>query len=99
MLGGPSVAGGTSDGEGGPVLGLIANVVISKCLDRLPLYHQSSILARKGVEIKQATVADWVAMFAQLIGAHVMAAPVIKPTIPVRRLNRVRSPRLWSNPA
>jgi len=62
MLGGPSVAGGTFRWRRGPVLGLIANVMISKYLDRLPLYRQSSILARKGIEIKQATVADWVAL-------------------------------------
>ena len=46
--------------KGRPGPGLVANVVISKYLDGLPLYRQSAILAREGIEIERATLADWV---------------------------------------
>jgi transposase len=70
--------------KGRPGPRLVANVVVSKYLDGLPLYRQSAILAREGIEIERATLADWVGHvawwvmpLAQMIGAHVMAAPVI----------------------
>jgi len=34
--------------------------VVSKYLDGLPLYRQSAILAREGIEIERVTLADWV---------------------------------------
>jgi transposase len=46
--------------RGRPGPGLIANVVVSKYLDGLPLYRQSAILAREGIEVERATLADWV---------------------------------------
>jgi transposase len=46
--------------KGRPGPGLVANVVVSKYLDGLPLYRQSAILAREGIEIERATLADWV---------------------------------------
>jgi transposase len=45
--------------KGRPGAGLIANVVVSKYLDGLPLYRQSAILSREGIEIERATLADW----------------------------------------
>lgn len=39
--------------------GLIANIAISKYCDGLPLYRQSAILARGGVEISRAAMAEW----------------------------------------
>ena len=45
--------------RGRPGPGLIANVAVSKFCDGLPLYRQSVILAREGVEIDRATLADW----------------------------------------
>jgi len=44
--------------KGRPGPGLVANVVVSKYLDGLPLYRQSAILAREGIEIERATLAD-----------------------------------------
>jgi len=74
--------------KGRPGSGLIANVVVGKYLDGLPLYRQSAILAREGIETERATLADWVghaawwvAPLAELIGAHVMAAPVIHAAV------------------
>ena len=42
--------------KGRPGPGLVANVVVSKYLDGLPLYRQSGILAREGIEIERATL-------------------------------------------
>ena len=45
-------------GFAGP--GLLAHVLVSKYADHLPLYRQSEIFARTGVEIDRSTMADWV---------------------------------------
>jgi transposase len=66
-------------GVAGP--GLLAHVLVSKFGDHLPLYRQSEIYARQGVELDRSTLADWVAgtsqLFEPLVEAlrrHVMAA-------------------------
>ena len=47
--------------EGGlPTERLVADVVVSKYADHLPLYRQSQIMARLGVKIDRATLAQWV---------------------------------------
>ena len=47
--------------EGGlPTEALVADVVVSKHADHLPLYRQSQILARHGVKIERSTLAQWV---------------------------------------
>lgn len=47
--------------EGGlPTEGAIAHVLVSKYADHLPLYRQSQILARSGIDIHRSTLADWV---------------------------------------
>ena len=47
--------------EGGlPTEALVADVVVSKHADHLPLYRQSQILARSGVKIERSTLAQWV---------------------------------------
>lgn len=51
--------------EGGlPTEGAIAHVLVSKYADHLPLYRQSQILARSGVNIHRSTLADWVGVAA-----------------------------------
>jgi transposase len=45
-------------GLAGP--GLLAHVLVSKYADHLPLYRQSEIYAREGVELDRSTLADWV---------------------------------------
>jgi transposase len=66
-------------GIAGP--GLLAHVLVSKYCDHLPLYRQSEIYAREGVELERSTLADWVggtsALLAPLVEAlrrHIMAA-------------------------
>lgn len=47
--------------EGGlPTERLVADVVVSKYAEHLPLYRQSQILARHGVTIERSTLAQWV---------------------------------------
>ena len=67
--------------RGRPGPGLLAQVLVAKYDDHLPLYRQSEIYAREGVELDRSTLADWVGRSAMLlqpladaIGAHVMAA-------------------------
>jgi len=47
--------------EGGmPTEAAIASVIVSKYADHLPLYRQSQIYARQGVDIDRSTLAFWV---------------------------------------
>ncbi|MEZ5727433.1 MAG: IS66 family transposase [Burkholderiaceae bacterium] len=66
-------------GLAGP--GLLAHVLVSKYADHQPLYRQSGIYARQGVELDRSTLADWVGSAARLLepleralGRYVMAA-------------------------
>ncbi len=59
---------------------LLAHVLVAKFADHLPLYRQSEIYARSGVELERSTLADWVGQCAGLLrplidalGRHVMA--------------------------
>jgi transposase len=40
--------------------GLLAHVLVSKYCDHLPLYRQSQMFARQGVELDRSTLANWV---------------------------------------
>jgi len=46
--------------RGRPGAGLLAHVLVSKYADHLPLYRQSQIYAREGVDLDRSTMADWV---------------------------------------
>ena len=52
-------------GLAGP--GLLAHVLVSKFADHLPLYRQSEIYARQGVEIERSTLAGWVGASRELL--------------------------------
>jgi len=43
-----------------PTEATIAHVLVSKYADHLPLYRQSQILARAGLDLHRAVLADWV---------------------------------------
>lgn len=47
--------------------GLLANVLVSKFEDHLPLYRQESILERIGVDIPRASLSNWVIKCANLL--------------------------------
>jgi len=92
-------------GLAGP--GLLAHVAVSKYLDHLPLYRQSEIYARQGVDLDRSTLADWiggisrlVSPLAELIGRYVTAAnKVHADDTPVPVLDpgrgRTKTGRLW----
>jgi transposase len=40
--------------------GLLAHVLVSKYCDHLPLYRQSGIYGREGIDLDRSTLADWV---------------------------------------
>src|ERR1700746_331943 len=47
--------------EGGlPTEATVAQVLVSKYADHLPLYRQAQIYARQGIELDRSTLADWV---------------------------------------
>jgi len=93
-------------GMAGP--GLLAHVLVSKFGDHLPLYRQSEIYARQGVELDRSTLADWVCgtsqLFEPLVEAlrrHVMAAQKLHADdTPVPVLapgnGKTRTGRLWT---
>ncbi len=93
-------------GVAGP--GLLAHVLVSKYCDHLPLYRQSEIYAREGVELERSTLADWVggtsALLAPLVEAlrrHVMGAEKLHADdTPVPVLapgnGKTKTGRLWT---
>jgi len=93
--------------RGRPGPGLIAQVLVGKYCDHLPLYRQAEIFAREGVEIERSVMAGWVAKAAGLvaplveaIGAHVMKAERLHADdtpVPVLApgLGRTKTGRLW----
>ena len=52
-------------GIGGP--GLIAQIVVSKFSDHLPLYRQEDIFVRHGLHLSRSTLCDWVSAAAKLL--------------------------------
>jgi transposase len=93
-------------GVAGP--GLLAHVLVSKFGDHLPLYRQSEIYARQGVELDRSTLADWVCGTSQLcaplveaLRRHVMAAQKLHADdTPVPVLapgnGKTKTGRLWT---
>jgi len=93
-------------GLAGP--GLLAHVLVSKFADHLPLYRQSEIYARQGVEIERSTLAGWVGaaseLLSPLVGAiqkHVLAGDKLHADdtpIPVLApgSGKTKTGRLWT---
>jgi transposase len=93
-------------GLAGP--GLLAHVLVSKYGDHTPLYRQSEIHARAGVELPRSTLADWVgeatALLRPLVAAvrrHVLGADKIHADdtpVPVLAPGKgsTRQGRLWA---
>jgi transposase len=92
-------------GIAGP--GLLAHVAVAKYLDHLPLYRQSEIYARQGIDLERSTLADWIGgiarlltPLAELIGRYVVAAnKVHADDTPVPVLDpgrgKTKTGRLW----
>jgi transposase len=58
-------AGPIDKGLPGP--GLLAQIIVSKYFDHLPLYRQERIFARQGVELARSTTCDWMAACAEVL--------------------------------
>ena len=94
--------------RGRPGPALLAHVAVSKYADGLPLYRQSAIYARQGVDIDRSTLADWVCSMAALldplvaaVGQHVCAGAVLHAddtTVKVLApgAGRTKTGRLWA---
>lgn len=70
--------------RGRPGPGLLAHVLVNKYADHLPLYRQSQIFDREGLDLNRSTLADWVGKssallepLADAIGQHVLAGQAI----------------------
>ena len=93
-------------GLAGP--GLLAHVLVAKYCDHLPLYRQSGIYAREGVELERSTLAGWVgqcnALLRPLVAAlrnHVLAGDKVHADdTPVPVLapgeGKTKTGRLWT---
>jgi transposase len=102
----PAPARPIERGIAGP--GLLAHVLMSKYADHLPLYRQSQIYAREGVELERSTLADWVgatsALLAPLLEAlaqHVLSAYALHADdtpVPVLApgTGKTKNGRLWT---
>ena len=66
--------------EGGlPTEMLVADVLVSKYADHLPLYRQAQILAREGIAIDRSTLAHWVGFAAhELEPLHARLVEILK---------------------
>src|SRR3954451_5967548 len=101
----PAPALPTPRGRATPAM--LAHLLVAKYCDHLPLYRQSEIYAREGVELDRSTLCDWVGQAVWLlqpivegIRRHVFAAEKIHgddTTVPVLSpgLGRTKTGRLW----
>jgi transposase len=102
----PAVSRPIERGMAGP--GLIAHVLVAKFADHLPLYRQSVIYAREGVELDRSLLASWVGaagtLLRPLVDAlrrHVFAATKLHADdtpLPVLAPGngKTRTARLWT---
>jgi len=71
--------------KGRPGPGLLANLIVSKFVDHLPLARQSRIYGRFGFEVARSTLCDWIAVCAEelepivaLLAATVLGSKVVQ---------------------
>jgi len=93
--------------RGRPGPGLLAHVLVSKYADHLPLYRQSQIFERDGLDLDRSTLSDWVgktttllAPLADAIGKHVLKSKsIFTDDTPVNMLapgtGKTKTGRLW----
>lgn len=86
---------------------LLAHVAISKFADHLPLYRQSQIFERSGLDLNRSTMADWMGRVAweiqpviDAMGRHVFKSPKIHGDDTVLKVldpgsRKTKTGRLW----
>jgi len=94
--------------RGRPGPGLLAHVLVSKYADHLPLYRQSQIYGREGIDLDRSTLADWVGKstallepLADAIGKYVkQGQSLFADDTPVKMLapgnKRTKTARVWA---
>lgn len=92
--------------RGRPGPGLLAHVLVNKYADHCPLYRQSQIFAREGIDLDRSTLADWVGKSAALlepladtIGRHVRSGQTIfadDTTIKMQAKRKCATARIWT---
>jgi transposase len=87
--------------------GLVADIIVSKLVDHLPLYRQEKRYARQGIELSRSTLCGWLAEAATVLTplyevhkARVLSAKVVHTDdspIPVQDRTRehCRTGRIW----
>ena len=94
--------------KGFPGPGLLAQIIMDKYQDHLPLHRTEQRFARSGVELRRSTMGDWMAACAKLLTdlheklkEHVLKSKVLHTddtTVPVRdeSLTKHRYGRMWN---
>ena len=87
--------------------GLLASIIVGKYADHLPLYRQSQIMAREGIDIDRSTLAGWIGRSAHLlerlsdkIRDHVLSSPALfADDTPIKLLapghGKTKTARMW----
>lgn len=91
--------------KGKPGAGLLADIIISKYQDAMPVYRQCLRFKRFGVECPESTIGDWLAQSAFLLEplVNLMQEDLIKAhkihsddtPVPVLAKGKTRQGRLW----
>ena len=86
---------------------LLAQVIVSKFCDHLPLHRQAKMYARSGVALSEQTIGDWCAATAELLGGlyeelkrAVLASKVVGTddtavAVRIQGLDHTKSARVW----
>jgi len=94
--------------RGRPGPGLLAHVLVNKYADHSPLYRQSQVFQREGIDLDRSTLADWVGKstallepLADAVARHVLKGQALfADDTPVKMLapgsGKTRSARLWA---
>jgi transposase len=94
--------------KGLPGPGMLAQVVVSKCVDHLPLYRQERIYSRHCVDLSRSTLCCWMAACARMLTplydlmvTRVLLSKVIHTDdtpVPVldREQDKTKTGRLWA---
>jgi transposase len=92
--------------RGRPGPGLLAHVLVNKYADHLPLYRQSQIFDREGIDLDRSTLAGWVGKSAALlepladaIGRHVLKGQAIfadDTPIRMQAKRKCATARIWT---
>ncbi|MEP3636044.1 MAG: IS66 family transposase [Paracoccaceae bacterium] len=92
--------------RGRPGAGLLAHVLVNKYADHCPLYRQSQIFAREGIDLDRSTLAGWVGQSTKLleyladaIGRYVRAgAAIFADDTPIRMQAKKKctTARIWT---